>query len=54
MKELAIDIIKQNKRGFLAKYEMEKMFSCKLEEMTDTQKTLGLALLIQFENLWNK
>ena len=54
MKELAMDIIKMNKRGLLAKVELEKMFGCKLEEMTDNQKTLGLAMLITFESQWNK
>ena len=53
MKELAMDIVKKNNRGIFAKAEMEKMFGCKLEEMTDTQKKLGLALLITFENQWN-
>ena len=40
MKELAMDIIKMNKRGVLA--------------MTDNQKTLGLAMLVSFESQWNK
>ena len=54
MKELAIDIIKMNKRGVLAKSELEKMMGCKLEDMTDNQKTLGLAMLVSFESQWNK
>ena len=54
MKELAMDIIKMNKRGTLAKYELEKMMGCKLEDMTDNQKTLGLAMLVSFESQWNK
>lgn len=53
MKELAMDIVKRNNRGIFAKTELEKMFGCKLEEMTDTQKTMGLALLITFEKQWN-
>ena len=54
MKELAMDIIKMNKRGVLAKSELEKMMGCKLEDMTDNQKTLGLAMLVSFESQWNK
>lgn len=54
MRELAMDIIKMNKRGVLARAELEKMFGCELEELTDNQKTLGLALLISFESQWNK
>ena len=54
MKELAMDIIKMNKRGVLAKSELEKMMGCKLEDMTDDQKTLGLAMLVSFESQWNK
>ena len=54
MKELAMDIIKMNKRGVLAKVELEKMMGCKLEDMTDNQKTLGLAMLVSFESQWNK
>ena len=54
MKELAIDIIKMNKRGILARAELEKMMGCKLEDMTDNQKTLGLAMLVSFESQWNK
>ena len=54
MKELAMDIIKMNKRGVLAKAELEKMMGCKLEDMNDNQKTLGLAMLVSFESQWNK
>ena len=54
MKELAMDIIKMNKRGALAKAELEKMMCCKLDDMTDNQKTLGLAMLVSFESQWNK
>ena len=54
MKELAMDIIKMNKRGALAKDELEKMMGCKLEDMTDNQKTLGLAMLVYFESQWNR
>ena len=54
MKELAMDIIKMNKRGALAKDELEKMMGCKLQEMTDSQKTIGLAMLVSFESQWNK
>ena len=54
MKELAMDIIKMNKRGALAKSELEKMMGCKLDDMTDNQKTLGLAMLVSFESQWNK
>lgn len=54
MKELAMDIVKMNMRGLLARVELEKMFGCKLSEMTDTQKKLGLAMLITFEDQWNK
>ena len=54
MKELAMDIIKMNKRGVLAKAELGKMMGCKLDEMTDNQKTLGLAMLVYFESHWNK
>ena len=54
MKVLAMDIIKRNNRGILARAELEKMFACKLDDMTDDQKKLGLALLIQFESQWNK
>ena len=53
MKELAMDIVKRNNRGIYAKAELEKMFGCKLEKMTDAQKTNGLALLLSFENEWN-
>ena len=54
MKELAMDIIKMNNRGILAKAELEKMMGCKLEDLTDNQKIIGLALLVSFENQWNK
>ena len=54
MKELAMDIIKMNKRGVLAKAELEKMMGCKLEDMNDNQKTIGLAMLASFESQWNK
>ena len=54
MKELAMDIIKMNNRGILAKAELEKMMGRKLEDMTDNQKTLGLAMLVSFESQWNK
>ena len=54
MKELAMDIIKMNNRGILAKAELEKMMGCKLEDMTDNQKTLGLAMLVSFESQWNR
>lgn len=54
MKELAMDIIKMNKRGLLARVEIQKMFGCKLDEMTDEQKKIGLALLVVFEDQWNK
>ena len=54
MKELAMDIIKMNKRGALAKAELEKMMCCKLEDMADNQKTLGLAMLVSFESQWNR
>jgi hypothetical protein len=54
MKKLALDIIEENERGKLAKAELEKMMGCELKEMTDTQKKLGLACLISFENQWNK
>ena len=54
MKELAMDIIKMNKRGALAKAELEKMMGCKFEDMTDSQKTIGLAMLVSFESQWNK
>ena len=54
MKELAMDIIKMNKRGTLAKSELEKMMGCKLEDMTDNQKTIGLAMLVSFESQWNR
>ena len=54
MKGLAMDIVMANKRGILAKVELEKMMGCKLEKMTDKQKTLGLACLLAYENQWNK
>ena len=54
MKELAMDITKMNKRGDLAKAELEKMMGCKLDDMTDNQKTIGLAMLVSFESHWNK
>ena len=54
MKELAMDIIKMNNRGILAKAELEKMMGCKLDDMTDNQKTIGLAMLVSFESQWNK
>lgn len=54
MKELARDIVKLNKRGVLARAELKKMFGCKLDDLTDEQKKLGLALLICFESQWNK
>lgn len=53
MKKLAMDIIEKNERGILAKAELEKMMGCKLEDMTDEQKTVGLACLIAFESRWN-
>lgn len=53
MQELAMDIVKMNKRGLLARVELEKMFGCKLDKMNDDQKKIGLALLILFENQWN-
>ena len=53
MKELAMDIVKENKRGILAKVELEKMMGCKLVDMTDEQKKLGLACLLAFENQCN-
>ena len=34
--------------------ELEKMMGCKLEDMTDNQKTLGLAMLVSFESQWNR
>ena len=49
MKELAMDIIKMNKRGVLAKAELGKMMGCQLDDMTDNQNTLGLAMLVFFE-----
>lgn len=54
MKRLAMDICKMNQRGVLAKTEMEKMFGCKLDNMSEEQKKLGLALLVSFESQWNK
>ena len=54
MKELAIDIIKMNKRGALAKAELEKVMDCKIADMTENQKTIGLAMLVSFESQWNK
>ena len=54
MKELAMDIIKINKRGILARAELEKMMGCKLDDMADSQKTIGLAMLGSFESQWNK
>lgn len=53
MKKLAMDIVKRNKRVILAKIELEKMMGCKLSDMTEAQKTLGLACLSAFENQWN-
>ena len=49
-----MDIIKRNKRGHLARVELKRMFGCELEELNDNQKKLGLALLLSFENQWNK
>ena len=37
-----------------AKVELEKMMGCKLEDMTDTQKELGVAMLCVFESQWRK
>lgn len=54
MKELAMDIIKMNKRGVLAKAELEKMMGCELKDMTDNKKTIGLAMLVSFESQWNR
>ena len=54
MKGLAMDIIKMNKRGAIEKAELEKMMGCKLEDMTDNQKTIGLAMLVSFESQWNR
>lgn len=54
MKVLAMDIVKGNRRGILAKVELEKMMGCKLADMTDKQKALGLACLLAFENQWNR
>lgn len=54
MKDLAMDIVKGTQRGALAKKEIEKMMGCKLEEMTDEQKKLGLACLVAFESRWNR
>lgn len=53
MKDLAMDIVKKNKRGLMARIELKKMYGCDLEDLTDEQKKLGLALLICFENQWN-
>ena len=49
-----MDLIKMNERGVLAKAELEKKMGSKLEDMTDSQKTLGLAMLVSFESQWNK
>ena len=54
MKQLAVDIVKENRRGILAKMELERMFGCKLKDMTDEQKKLGLACLLAFEKQWNR
>ena len=54
MEGLALDIVRGNKRGILAKIELEKMMGCKLKDMTDEQKKLGLACLVTFESQWNK
>ena len=37
-----------------ARKELEKMMGVKLEEMTDTQKKLGVIMLCQFENQWRE
>lgn len=54
MKKLAMDIVKENKRGIWAKTELQKMMGCKLEDMTDEQKQIGLACLLVFENQIDK
>lgn len=50
-KEMAIGICGNDIK---AKHELEKMMGCKLSEMTDEQKKLGLAMLCAFENQWRK
>lgn len=37
-----------------AQKELEKMFGCELENMTDEQKKLGLACLAAFDGHWNQ
>lgn len=48
-KEMAMGICNGD---FEARKELEKMMGCKLNEMTDEQKKLGLAMLCAFEKQW--
>lgn len=50
-KEMAMAICNGDTK---AKTELEKMMGVKLEDMTDTQKELGVAMLCVFENQWRK
>ena len=54
MKELAMDIIKMNRRGVLAKAELEKMMGCKLEDMSKEQRVLAAICLAAFDGVWNR
>ena len=48
-KEMAIGICGSD---IEAKKELEKMMGCKVHEMTDEQKELGVSVLCAFENYW--
>lgn len=50
-KQIAIDIIKGDQK---ARNEFEKMWNKTVEEMTETEKMLGLGCLSAFEEQWNK
>ena len=49
-KQIAIDITKGDQK---ARKELEKMWNKTLEEMTETEKMLGLGCLSAFEGQWN-
>lgn len=48
-KEMAIAICNGD---IEARNELEKMMGCKLEDMTDKQKLIGLTALCVFEKQW--
>lgn len=46
-------VAREERHGF-AKAELEEMFGCKLEDMTEDQKAVGFSWLLMFEGQWNK